>query len=62
MKHPKGLVSRNGIWYITIMFNGRRIRISTKTNDLPLAKKIYDKVRGEVVSGNFGLIFLNGPD
>lgn len=48
-----GLYKRGGIWWMSFVYNGRQIRKSTETDDKKLAKRILDKVRGQIAEGKW---------
>lgn len=43
-----GLYKRGQVWWIRFSYQGKRIRKSTETSDKALAKRVYDKILGEV--------------
>lgn len=45
------LYRRGTVWWIDFVYQGRRIRKSTKTSSKKLAQRIYDGVKGEIVKG-----------
>lgn len=47
------LFKRGKVWHYRIQVNGRQVRRSTKTEDRKLAKRIYDKVKGQVAEGKW---------
>jgi integrase len=48
-----GLYKRGPVWWMSFMCSGTRYRQSTETADKKLARKILDKVRGEIVEGKW---------
>lgn len=48
-----GLFRRGGIWWMSFVYNGRQIRKSTETDDRKLAKRIFDKIKGEIAEGKW---------
>lgn len=48
-----GLYQRGSVWWVSFVFNGKRVRRSTETEDRKLAKRIYDKVKGEIAEGRW---------
>ena len=47
------MFKRDGIWWVSITFNGKRIRRSTETSSLPLAKAVEAKLRIDLVEGKY---------
>jgi integrase len=47
------LFKRGKVWHYRIQVNGRQVRRSTKTEDRKLAKRIYDKIKGQVAEGKW---------
>ena len=43
-----GLYKRGSVWWMSFTYQGKQIKKSTETSDKKLAKRIFDKVRGEV--------------
>jgi len=39
---------QSGIWWIDVVYGGKRIRQSTATSDKGIARRIHDKVKGEI--------------
>lgn len=48
-----GLYKRGATWWIRFSYRGRKIRKSTETSDKKLARRIYDKVKGEIAEGKW---------
>ena len=48
-----GLVKRNKVWWMSVMYQGRQVRRSTGTSDKKLAQAILSKVRVRIVEGRF---------
>ena len=48
-----GLFKRGSVWWMSFTYQGKQIRKSTETDDKRLAKRIFDKVRGEVAEGKW---------
>lgn len=46
-----GLYKRGQVWWMTFVFGGRQMRKSTETTSRTLAKKIFDKVIGQIAEG-----------
>jgi integrase len=49
----KGLYLRGSVWWMSFTCKGRHYRRSTETEDPKLAKRIYDKVKGEIAEGKW---------
>jgi integrase len=47
------MFKRDGTWWVSITFGGRRIRRSTETSSLELAKAIESKLRTELIEGKY---------
>ncbi len=47
------MFKRDGIWWVSITFRGRRIRRSTETSSLELAKAIESKLRTELTEEKY---------
>jgi len=47
------LYSRGCVWWMSFAYQGRRYRKSTETENRKLAKRIYDKVKGEIAEGKW---------
>ncbi len=47
------MFKRDGIWWVSITFRGRRIRRSTETSSLELAKAVEAKLRTELIEGKY---------
>jgi integrase len=43
-----GLYKRGSVWWMSFTYQGKQTKKSTETTDKQLAKRIYDKVKGEV--------------
>ena len=43
-----GLFKRGSVWWMSFIYQGKQIKKSTETDDKQLAKRIFDKVKGEV--------------
>lgn len=48
-----GIYRRGKVWWMDFIYKGRRYRKSTETEDRRLAKRIYDKVKGEIAEGRW---------
>ncbi len=48
-----GLYRRGQVWWMDVVCKGKRYRRSTETTDRKLARRIYDKVKGEVAEGRW---------
>jgi len=48
-----GLYKRGAVWWMRFMFDGQQIRRSTETDDQKLAKRIFDKLKGEIAEGKW---------
>ena len=48
-----GLYKRGSVWWMRFACKGRHYRKSTETDDRRLAKRIYDKVKGEIAEGKW---------
>ncbi|MBM4305181.1 MAG: site-specific integrase [Deltaproteobacteria bacterium] len=48
-----GLFKRGSVWWMSFIYQGKQYRKSTETNDGKLAKRIYDKVKGEIAEGKW---------
>jgi integrase len=48
-----GLYNRGSVWWMSFIVKGKRYRRSTETEDGKLAKRIYDKVKGQVAEGKW---------
>ncbi len=48
-----GLYKRGSVWWMSFIYQGKQIRRSTETEDKTLAKRILDKVKGEVAEGKW---------
>ncbi len=48
-----GLTKRGRVWHMDFIYNGRRCRKSTETEDKKLAQRILDKVTGEVAENRW---------
>ena len=47
------MFKRDGVWWVSITFSGRRIRRSAETSSLELAKAIESKLRTELIEGKY---------
>ena len=47
------LYRRGCVWWMSFTYGGRRVRKSTETEDPKLAKRIYDKVKGQIAEGKW---------
>lgn len=47
------LYKRGMVWWMSFVCQGRHYRESTETRDRKLAKRIYDKVKGEIAEGKW---------
>ena len=48
-----GLYKRGSVWWMSFIYNGRRFRKSTETENKNLAKRIFDKLKGEIAEGKW---------
>jgi len=48
-----GLYERGSVWWMSFVHQGKQYRRSTETEDKKLAKRILDKVRGEIAEGKW---------
>jgi hypothetical protein len=48
-----GLYKRGQVWWMSFVCCGRQYRKSTETEDRKLAKRIYDKVKGQIAEGRW---------
>lgn len=48
-----GLYRRGRVWWMSFNYEGQQIRKSTEVIDQKLAKRIYDKVKGEIAQGKW---------
>ncbi|MEM4721767.1 MAG: tyrosine-type recombinase/integrase [Candidatus Methanomethylicaceae archaeon] len=48
-----GLYRRGQTWWMSFTYRGKQYRKSTETSDRKLARRIYDKVRGELAEGKW---------
>jgi integrase len=48
-----GLYRRGQVWWMSFSYRGKFVRKSTETTDRKLAKRIYDKVKGEIAEGKW---------
>lgn len=48
-----GLFRRGEIWWMSFIYNGRQIRKSTETDDRKLAKRIFEKIKGQIAEGKW---------
>jgi integrase len=48
-----GLYMRGQVWWMTFVYQGRQMRKSTETTSKTLAKKIFDKVKGQIAEGKW---------
>ena len=47
-----GLFKRASVWWMSFVYQGKQYRKTTETDDKQLAKRILDKVKGELPKGN----------
>lgn len=47
------MFKRDGLWWVSITFRGKRIRRSTETSSLELAKAIEGKLRTQLITGEY---------
>ena len=47
------LFKRQKVWWMDFIYKGKRVRKSTETEDGKLAKRIYDKIKGQVAEGRW---------
>ena len=47
------LYKRGQVWHMSFVYQGRRYRKSTETEDRKLAQKIYKKIKGEIAEGKW---------
>jgi integrase len=47
------LFKRGQVWWMRFSYKGKQIRQSTETTDKNLAKRIYDKILGEIAEGKW---------
>ncbi len=52
-KEGRLMFKRNGIWYVCLRDNGRKIQKSLGTSDKKLARAIEAKLRTEVIEGSY---------
>ena len=48
-----GLFKRGSVWWMSFVYQGKQYRKSTETEDPKLAKRILDKVKGEIAEGKW---------
>ena len=48
-----GLYKRGSVWWMSLVYKGRRGRKSTETEDQKLAKKVYEKLKGEIAENRW---------
>ncbi len=48
-----GLFKRGSVWWMSFTYQGKQYRRTTETDDKNLAKRIYDKVKGEIAEGKW---------
>jgi integrase len=48
-----GLFKRGSVWWMSFIYQGKQYRKSTETDDKVLAKRILDKVKGEIAEGKW---------
>jgi integrase len=48
-----GLYKRGSVWWMNFVYKDKRYRKSTETEDRKLARRIYDKVKGEIAEGKW---------
>jgi len=54
-----GLYRRGSVWWMSFNYNGQQIRRSTETKDKKLAQRIFDKLKGELVSGKYYVLDID---
>ncbi|HET6420270.1 MAG TPA: tyrosine-type recombinase/integrase [Geobacteraceae bacterium] len=47
------LFKRGEVWWVCFTYNGKQVRKSTETTDKKLAKRIFDKLKGEIAEGKW---------
>jgi integrase len=48
-----GLFKRGSVWWMSFVYQGKQYRKTTETEDPKLAKRIFDKVKGEIAEGKW---------
>jgi integrase len=48
-----GLFKRGPVWWMSFSYQGKQYRHSTETEDKKLAKRILDKIKGEIAEGKW---------
>ena len=48
-----GLYKRGQVWWMDFVYKDKRYRKSTETEDRKLARRIYDKLKGEIAEGKW---------
>jgi len=48
-----GLFKRGSVWWMSFTYQGKQYRKTTQTEDPKLAKRIFDKVRGQIAEGKW---------
>lgn len=48
-----GIYRRGDVWWMSFVFKNRQFRKSTETTDKKLAKRIFDKIKGEIAEGRW---------
>ena len=48
-----GLFKRGSVWWMSFTYQGKQYRETTETQDPKLAKRIFDKVKGEIAEGKW---------
>ncbi|MGA2956684.1 MAG: tyrosine-type recombinase/integrase [Thermodesulfobacteriota bacterium] len=48
-----GLFRRGSVWWMSFIYQGKQHRKSTETDDKELAKRIWDKVKGQIAEGKW---------
>ncbi|MEI7637712.1 MAG: phage integrase SAM-like domain-containing protein [Syntrophus sp. (in: bacteria)] len=48
-----GLYKRGSVWWMRFTHNGEQLRRSTETDNRTLAKRIFDKIKGEIAEGKW---------
>jgi integrase len=48
-----GLFKRGSVWWMSFIYQGKQYRKTTETEDKNLAKRILDKVKGEIAEGKW---------
>lgn len=53
-----GIYRRGQVWWMNFVYQGKPYRRSTQTPDRKLAKRIFDKVKGEIAEGKLSEIYF----